>query len=467
MADSTEKFAALVHADPAKAEAALQAIRKTLFIPHAGGQLEVMQSQARFRVIRAGRRWGKTKVSAREIINAALKEPGSMNWWVANTYKNVSRGYKEVVRQLPRQLLAQPAPSPTANNLVLRLINGSVIEFYSGGSPDALAGEGVDFIVVDEAALIPEAVWYQLIRPTLMDSRGSGMIISTPRGKNWFYKLWMMGQDARKTDYASWHFTSYDNPHIDDEEIREAESTLPHMIYQQEIMAEFLESAASIFHWEDDQVLAGPVDPRGHLFMGVDLGKKEDFTVINVDRAIDRLPCFHDKFNAISWPAQRERIIEAKEYLEALPEVTGLTIGIDSTGLGDVVFDDLEEDGIDVLPFKFTNEFKQKMVMRLAADLERKEASILEEQEAEFGSYEYEITDSGRYKFEAATGHDDEVAAKLLSNWLAVEEGQAPDIKVAEISEREAEPQEAEVQQEIIRPDNARQIMQRADAWNS
>lgn len=462
-----DRFEALVKTDPARAQQILQSVKRTIFVPHTGGQRQIMESRARFRVVRAGRRFGKTKVAARELIRSALEEPGSMNWWVANTFKNTRRGYREVVRQIPKELLAKPAASPTANDLILYLKNGSQLEFYTAGSPDALAGEGVNFVVVDEAALIPESVWWQLIRPTLMDSHGRALIISTPRGRNWFWKVWNMGQDPRKRDYASWHFSSYDNPYIDDEEIDEAKETLPDILYQQEILAEFIENAASIFRWKDDAVLLDPVTPAGQIYMGIDLAKKEDFTVISASRGIDRLPVYREKFNDISWPAQRERIHDAYDYLASQPGVDGVTVGIDSTGIGDVIFDDLEEEGMDVIPINFgSGRQKEKMVTLLAADLERGNAFLLEDQVPEFSSYEYTMTDAGRYKFEAATGHDDEVSAKLIEHWITVNEA-TPEVKVIEINEQameEAEKISTTPVEEIV-ADDPMAIMNRAEAW--
>src|SRR4029077_13895049 len=104
--------------------------------------------------------------------------------------KNVRRGYREVLRQIPRELLAKEPPPATSNELIIQLKNGAAIEFYSGVNPDAMAVEGVDYVVVDEAALQAEHVWNQTIRPALMDQQGSAMLISTPRGRNWFWKLW-------------------------------------------------------------------------------------------------------------------------------------------------------------------------------------------------------------------------------------------------------------------------------------
>jgi hypothetical protein len=146
----------------------------------------------------------------------------------------------------------------------------------------------------------------------------------------------------------------------------------------------------------------------------------------------------------MSWPDQRERIEGAARALEALPQVEAVTILIDATGIGDVVFDDLDLTGLDIVPIKFTNDWKQKAVRLLAADLERGAAFILDEQRHEFESYMYELTDSGRYKFSAPEGgHDDEVSAKLLEHWGHVNIG-SPSVALLDAGASEDAPTEVE-----------------------
>lgn len=453
--------------DSAEVDRALELVRGRVFVPHPDQEL-VLNSKARFRTVAAGRRFGKTKLAARSIIREALAKPNSMNWWVANSYKNVKRGYREVVRQIPPALLAKAAPASTSNELILEFKNGAIIEFYSGGNPDALAGEGVNFVVVDEAALIQDLVWQQLIRPTLMDTKGSALIISTPRGKNWFWKMYMRGQDTKAVDreYASWQFAQSSNPYIDPAETQAAKEELPELLFRQEIMAEFLAAGASIFGLGLER--AGTIvpevsPPRGQVFVGVDLAKHQDFTVISAVRAMDRKPVYHERFNSLSWPVQRKLIRGAVDRLRDHPDVESVTVLLDSTGVGDVNYDDLIDEGLDVVGIKFTNDWKEKAVKLLAADLEQGKAFILEEQESEFASYEFYMTDSGRYKFEAATGHDDEVSAKLLEHWGLYHEG-PPDISMLDVSEADRE--DAVPEADTLIPDPIQEMLERESIWN-
>ena len=466
MASAANDYERLAQVDPEAAESVRERVQQFVFRPHEGGQRLVLKSPARFRVVRAGRRWGKTKVAARIEIRKALDNPGAMNWWIANSYRNVRRGYKEVVRQVPPELLAKPAPASTAQDLALDFKNGSRIEFYSAGNPDALAGEGVNFVVADEAALWPNGgeVWHQLVRPTLSDKAGEGLLISTPRGRNWFYKLDMKGRDPAEVEFASWHFPQTANPYIPASETEALRDEMPDVLFRQEIMAEYVSSAASIFSLErENTVIDFEEEPEGHIYIGIDLARQHDFSVITAVREADRLPVYHEKFKDISWPIQRERIAEAIDYLEGYPGVTGTTVTVDSTAVGDVVVEELEDMGYDIVGIPFSNQWKRRAVKQLGADLEMGRAHILEVQRSEFESYEYQITEAGNYKFEAATGHDDEVSAKLLEHWSLTQEG-SPDIKG--FSVRDTEEDESE---EVItfEPDHPLEIAARPGAWSS
>lgn len=459
----TERLAALAEADPKAAGEVVRQLRKTKWVPHEGGQRYVLDSEARFRVLRAGRRWGKTQLASHEAMMAALAKPNSMVWWVANNDRNIRRGYRAVIEKVPRLLLEREPPSDRANDRVLNFKNGSRIEFYTAGSPEALVGEGVDFLVVDEAALIEKSIWTQRLRPTLSDTRGRALILSTPRGRNWFWELWQYGQDPARPLYESWHFVSTDSPYLDEAEVEDARESLPDMEYRQEYLAEFVANAASMFILSEGTVLPALEVPEGWVTLGIDLAKKEDFTVISGCNTETRRPCILERFNEISWPVQLDLIAEQLDMLDHAEEVDGYTVCIDATGVGDVVFDDLEDRGVDVVPINFGSGMqKERMATLLAADLEHGRAWITELERSEFERFEYKITPNGRRQFEATAGHDDYVAAKMLQNWGVVHEA-APGVQVIDanplVEEREAE------SRHTVRPDAQAALMANPDAW--
>lgn len=426
----SDRLRALIQADPEAAKKLLAGLQEKMVVPHSGGQDQVMRCNARFQILDAGRRWGKTKIGAKKGLTKARKHQKTV-WWIAPTYRVVKRGYREVLRQMPAGLLTHTPPNDSAFDagraVVLKLANGSRMEFYSAERQEGMLGEGVDYAILDEAAIMPKSVWEQTVRPTLMDRKGEGLMISTPRGRNWFYYMWLRGQDADQHDYASWQFPTSTNPYISPEEIDEMEATLPRVVFEQEVLAEFVSNAAAVFRWTDSQVVTlSP--PKGNVMVGVDLAKSQDFTVFSAARSHDRLPCGFDRFNELSWPMQRNRL---KSFVAKLLRdgANHVTLIMDSGGPGDPIVDDMEADGYDVVPIGF-KKHKQHMVMQLAKDLEDGYALLPPKHLDEFENYTYTITPSGNYTYSAPEGqHDDVVSAKMLEHWGIVQEG-APNMTV-------------------------------------
>lgn len=204
------------------------------------GHRDVLSDPARFKVLACGRRWGKTLLTSL-IALSVLMQPRRRVWIVAPDYSLTEKVFRELYSILVIQLqIIQPGKrgGGRARNqkgdYYLETPWGSVLEAKSMENPDALAGEANDLVIVDEAALTGNVddIWTQMIRPTLMDKEGSAIFISTPRGKNGFYKMFMYGQIGKRQrdgklaitydkeketdndmrDWSSFQRTSYDNP---------------------------------------------------------------------------------------------------------------------------------------------------------------------------------------------------------------------------------------------------------------
>lgn len=436
------KVLALMEEDPEAFQRALQNLQGKMLIPHSPGQSEVLTSEDRFMVLCAGRRWGKTKVGAAKILRECREKPGTIAWWVSPTYRVVKRGYDEIVAMIPTDLLDKAPPASTAFDagraVVVKFKNGSRMEFFSAERPETMLGGSCDFLVMDEAATMKENVWTQNIAPTLADRQGRALFISTPRGRNWFYKLWLRGQsdDPKNKKYKSWHFPSRTNPTIPAEEFDDMANRLPQVEYEQEILAQFISKAAAVFNLPEDEYgqltcLKPLHQPMGHVVLGIDLAKRDDYTVICGVNMQTRMPCYNESFNQIAWNVQRMRIHDAVNYVKRTAD--DLTILMDTGGVGDVVFDDLTEEGLDIIPINFTS-MKEKMVGLFAADLARGRAFISEEQLDEIEHYSRTFTSTGKSKYEATgSGHDDQVSAAMLAHWGIVHEG-SPQVQTITIA---------------------------------
>lgn len=422
-----------------------------------------------------------TVVGAKKALKQCRKDE-QMVWWCAPTYKVVKRGYREVLRQLPNDVLTHTPPQDSAfdagRSVILKFKNGSRLEFYSAERPEAMLGEGVDFIVLDEAATMPKGVWETIVRPTLIDREGKALMISTPRGRNWFYYLWLRGQDKKQSNYMSWRFPTAANPHLPASEIEEMKATMPLLTFQQEVLAEFIASAGAVFRFNTN-IIISTVKPQGHVVVGVDLAKSNDFTVFSAANADDAMPCGYDRFNEIAWGVQRNRL---RQFVKDLKKngATHVTLVMDSTGVGDPIVEEIEADGYDVVPINFTK-YKHHMVTQLSKDLEDGAVRLDEEEEThEFENYAYKITDAGRWTYNAPEGqHDDCVSAKMLQHWGIVQEG-APD--VTSISANDPIEEEDEDEEDLsylyedqvdtgipeittIEADSTAMLMGRREAW--
>lgn len=201
------------------------------------GQKEVMHFKSRFKVIVAGRRWGKSKLAAVSLVQAAASRAKSLVWYVAPTYgmcKSIM--WPDLVEIIPKKWIRK------SNETIqfIELVNGSRIELKGCDKPDSLRGVGLHFLVIDEAQDIKKETWTTVLRPTLSDKQGGALIIGTPKGFNWLYDVYQEGQKPvnRKNGlWASWQFPTMTSPFIPPEEIEAAKRDMDEKVFNQEFNA--------------------------------------------------------------------------------------------------------------------------------------------------------------------------------------------------------------------------------------
>ncbi len=384
------------------------------------GQRNVIGSDARFKTLACGRRWGKTRLGCVLCVKTGLERKRA--WWIAPSYPVAAVGWREIKRlslQIPGTVVRE------VDKMIL-FPGGGWLQVRSADNPDSLRGEGLDFAVIDECAFVQEAAWNEALRPALSDRKGRALFISTPKGRNWFYHAWIRGQ-ANDPDWQSWRFPTEANPFIDPAEIEAAKRALPERIFAQEYMAVFLEDAGGVFRKVTDAARAVAQEhrlPEHEYCMGVDLARRMDFTVCSV---IDRsLPVpenvYMDRFNEIDWQFQVGRI-------KATAERFGVSaVIVDQTGVGDPIVEQLQRDlpGI-VAGYQFTNATKAVAVESLALAFEQETLRILPDPVLinELQAYEMERLPSGLIRYNAVPGaHDDCVMALALA-WQGASEALA------------------------------------------
>jgi hypothetical protein len=360
--------------------------------PHTNQQ-KILDSQSRFRVVMCGRRFGKSELSQIEIITNALV--GKNVAYITPTYQLARVFFEKLIKAVPFE--------SNKSELSIKFPNDGSVEFFTGERLDNLRGRKFHLVVIDEASFIPnlEEGWLNSIRPTLTDFKGRALFLSTPKGKNFFYSLYLKNGEA---DWESFKFTTYDNPHIDKTEIDDARTQIPQVVFEQEYMANPSENAANPFGSAFIKQCTFEVSHEPPIAFGVDLAKSVDFTaIIGLDK--NGSVCHFDRFQK-DWR-------QTKQVINSLPKVPIL---MDSTGVGDPIFEDLQRDGVNVQGYKFSSTSKQQLMEGLASAIHQRKITFPEghiTQELEI--FEYQYTSFG-VKYSAPPGfHDDCVMALGLA----------------------------------------------------
>lgn len=383
-------------------------------------QYEMHLDDHRFKVVVCGRRFGKTRFTAYEVIMHALTTPEGMSWLVAPTYPLSKIMWRVVWKFIPKAYVADKKDG----ELYITLTNGHTIWCKSADKPENLVGEGLTLVTFDEFGIMKERVWTESIRPALMDKRGRAIFIGTPKGKNHFYRLFKRGtsNNQKDKDWISFQFTSFENPILTAEELAEVTEDMPELIYRQEILAEFIEGGGEVFLTYKAQMIDWypPEDADDFIVFGLDLAKKEDFTVLIGFDARSNRPVVFERFNKIMWEAQ----IDVLKGI--FDKYRNHIVYIDSTGVGDPIYERLRLMGVNVKGIVITGGQratpasvpKRILIDRLAIMLESRELwlPMLKVVDDEFGEFEYTITDSGNIQYGAPDGgHDDVVMACALA----------------------------------------------------
>jgi hypothetical protein len=362
--------------------------------PHINQQA-ILDSSSRFRVVMCGRRFGKSELSQIEIITSALH--GNNVAYITPTYALAKTFFDQLSKAVPFE--------SNRSDLAIQFPNGGKVQFFTGERLDNMRGRKFHLVVIDEASFIPdlENGWLNSIRPTLTDYKGRALFLSTPKGKNYFYSMYIKGQ-ANETDWQSFQFSTYDNPFIDKSEVDDARLQLPEIVFEQEYMANPMENAANPFGSAYIKQCIFPMSTQPVKVYGVDLAKSMDFTVIT---GLDQngSVCYFDRFQ--------------KDWRQTKQTITNLVkapILIDSTGVGDPIFEDLQQDGLNITGYKFSSTTKQQLMEGLASAIQQRKITypdgpIVKELEI----FEYQYTQHG-VKYSAPSGfHDDCVMSLALA----------------------------------------------------
>lgn len=383
------------------------------------GQRRVAEEAGRFNVIACGRRWGKTTLLVDRLIQLAIS--GQPVAWFAPTYKNLG----EVWRVLRSRLAPAIAATCTAERR-LELVTGGSIECWSLEAPDTIRGRKYAAAAIDEAAQVRDLAycWHQVIRPTLADLQGGAWIASTPRGRGLFWELFARGQQPDDA-YRSWQMPTASNPHIGGAELVGLQAELPERVWRQEFLAEFLDDDALVFRGIRAAVAASeqPQALADHSYvMGVDWGRQNDYTAFVVIDTTLQAVAHVGRVNRVDYALQLGMLRGLYERFQVQ------TVLAEQNSIGVPLIEQLQRQGLPVVPFVTSNASKQHLIDGLALALEQGRLALPDSPLllAELEAFGMERLPSGLLRYGAPAGQHDDLVIALALAWQAAEECDRP-----------------------------------------
>ena len=313
-------------------------------------QMEIFKSEARFKVISAGRRFGKSRLAAWVLLIKALQSKSKDVFYVGPTFQQS----KDIMWGMLKELGRDVIKAAHENTAVLTLVNDRKIYLKGSDRPDTLRGVGLEYVVLDEYASMKPEVWEMILRPTLADVKGGAMFIGTPAGKNHFYKLFLEAQENE--DWEAFQFNSTDNPLLDPKEIQAAKSSMSTQAFRQEFEATFESFSGGIFKEEwikyvDDEAdfkentighYVVSVDPAGFEAASKDRGLKSsklDETAISVVKIVGDEWLVKDIYHG-RWGIKET----ANRILNAAMDCEASSVGIEAGALKNAIMPYLEDE---------------------------------------------------------------------------------------------------------------------------
>jgi hypothetical protein len=386
-------------------------------------QRTVMSDSARFKVVVAGRRCGKSRMSAVSLLIEGLKCPkGSAVCYVAPTQGMARQIIWDLLVDLGREVIQ----SSHVNNMDLTLINGAKIYVRGSDRPDTLRGVSLTYVVLDEVADIKPDTWEKVLRASLSDKKGRALFISTPKGRNWLYDLYNVGQEGTDPEWKSWHFTTADNPLIDAKEVEAARLSMSSFAFKQEFMASFDNAGTDTF--KESWLKFGKEPKEGAYYIAIDLAGFEnmnntqsrknqlDKTAIAVVKVTDMGDWWVNKIETGRWDIKET----ARRILKNIAEFKPLAVGVERGSLKNAVLpylsDLMRSNNIYCHVQDLTHGNKKKaerIVWALQGRFEHGKITLNEEGEWEGFKDEYIMFPTPRV-------HDDEIDALSYIDQLAV-----------------------------------------------
>ena len=385
-----------------------------LFTPHIGQKQVITafaDSKHKFGIMASPRQFGKSLLGQNLLLYWLLRESGQKGAWISPIYNQSKKVFQELTNAA-HGLISHKNKA----DLSITFINGSTLLFLSAERFDSIRGFSFTHLVVDEGAFIKEQAINEAILPTLTAIGKKCFIISTPKGKNWFYNYYMRGNQDNET-YISFKGNTTDNPYADQEFIAEQRRSLPSDIYKQEYLAEFTDAGSEVFRGLDNVCITNQFDntSRERCFFGIDTGLSNDYSALSIQNEIGKV-IYMEKRNG-------ENITDiANHFISILSRFNVVGGYVETNGIGQAMYDLIKPKQRKAQKFTTTQDSKTTIVRALIEDIEQENVELPSKEfypdlYKEMTLYTYKLGNNGKLSFTHPNGgHDDLVDALMLSN---------------------------------------------------
>lgn len=374
---------------------------------------QILESKSKFHVACVGRQFGKSLMGINLVLYWGINFGPAKILWVSPVYSQADKVQKEMMQAIGASGIVKSC-NYSSNEVQLK--NGTQILFRSAERYDNIRGLTCDYGIIDEAAFCKDEAWQEAIRPVFMVRGKKVLFISTPKGKNWFYNLYQLGQSEDYPHYKCYTGTSYDTPFIEREDIEDAKRTLPENVFRQEYLANFIDSGGEVFSDIDKNLFSAWSQPQGKVFCGVDLGKQQDWTCATFIDSTGKVVDIY-RANAQEWTTMTNEILQRIKKWNA-------TTMVEVNSIGDVIYEQIKRQWQDTHPFVTSSKSKNEIVEGLILDMNETSVKIPSRElfswlydELSVFTYDYNPkTRSIRYGHPNGM-HDDTVISLAIANF--------------------------------------------------
>ena len=305
-------------------------------------QREIVSSPARFKVVRAGRRSGKTILEVEDMSFTAIDHDDSPVFYIAPTQ---TQARSIIWESLKNRLAGVGEAHEQRLEMRVPTIDGgtSLIAIAGWENRENFRGRKAKKIYFDEVDTMQNFFigWQEIFRPALVDYKGGAMFTGTPKKENPNLRRLEKLADVDR-DYAAFHFTSYDNPHVPRSEIDKAREELDADTFAQEMLAEYLDFLGALFHFDAlVDVFSNTIEKTADKYMIVDVADDgSDRTVFSFWEGLEEYR--RDEYSRLN----TEGIVDKIREYASLDKIPFSHIAVDAIGVGAAVASNSMLDGI-------------------------------------------------------------------------------------------------------------------------